>query len=694
MLHYTEFTEYEYTTIKNNKKELVCDDIFCFDCEASSGFMYNGKLIKYTDSMYDKLREFGTKRAWMYIWMLGVNGTVYYGRTMEELQQFLITLNKAIPERKYCYIHNLSYDSQWLLNIINIDNCEVFARKPRAPMKLYVPEYNIEFRCSYLLTNLSLDKCAKRYQCKHEKLKGNLDYSKLIFPTDELDDLEKAYCENDILVMFDFLEYFKTTYGSVHNIPLTQTGEVRRALAKVFKNNISYIRRTQAIYPSTVAEFKALDASYVGGYTHANARYVNKIIKGGKSKDISSSYPTSALDKLPMGSFIKTRKRNFDFENKAYLIRVKWYDIESRLMNTYIPYHQTIEDSNVVLDNGRVAKADMISIMVTSIDYQIIKRCYDISKEEIEEVWVCNKMGYLHKDFIKFILDLYSTKTKLKGLEDEYNLAIYMKNKQLLNSLYGCCVTRITGAEIFLEDTEDVWRAGEVTDEYIQSKLTKQKKSWKCFTNFAWGVWIANLSRANLWYIVERIDEDILYMDTDSCKYLGEHEDVFDEYNKMRLDKLRECCRVNGLDEELIQPEDLEGKKHPLGVYEDDADYRNGFITLGAKKYAYIDTKDEIHITVSGVNKKGAAALHSLDEFREGFVFNTEHCGKQLLTYLDDQESFILPDGTLINQKYGVHMMPTTYELSLTKTFRDYIESIQGFDYYIQEDEYNDIPFT
>lgn len=268
----------------------------------------------------------------------------------------------------------------------------------------------------------------------------------------------------------------------------------------------------------------------------------------------------------------------------------------------------------------------------------------------------------------------------------------------------GCCVTRITGAEIFLEDTEDVWRAGDVTDEYIQSKLTKQKKSWKCFTNFAWGVWIANLSRVEgLWSVVAHqdadgnfdMDEDIFYMDTDSIKYINNHDDIIEEYNQDILNRLRQCCIDNDLDPELIQPKDLKGEKHPLGIFEFDADYKNGFITLGAKKYAYMDLNNEIHITISGVNKKiGATALNSLDEFREGFVFDTEHCGKQLLTYLDDQESFTLPDGTLINQKYGVHMMPTTYELSLTKTFRDYIESIQGFDYYIQEDEYNDIPFT
>ena len=95
-------------------------------------------------------------------------------------------------------------------------------------MKVLSNEYNIEFRCSYQLTHLALKDCANNYKTTHKKLVGNLDYNKLIYPATALTQKELEYGKNDILVMLEFLEQFKERYQTVYNIPLTQTGEIRR----------------------------------------------------------------------------------------------------------------------------------------------------------------------------------------------------------------------------------------------------------------------------------------------------------------------------------------------------------------------------------------------------------------------------------------------------------------------------------
>lgn len=702
MKYWDEYIPYEYSTTKNSKKEIICDDIFCFDSEACSGYLLNGKLMEYDDKKYNILREQAEKVAWLHAWMFGINGVVYYGRTLEELTDFMCRLSDDIPVKKICYVHNLAYDAQWLFNIFDINELEIFARKSRTPMKIYSAKYNIEFRCSYILTNLSLDNCAKRYNCEHKKLKGNLDYNKHIYPTTKLTDEELAYCENDILVMSDFLKVFKEEYQHIWNIPLTQTGEVRRAIGKALKGNISYIKKMQSYYPTDVNEYLMADACFWGGYTHANVLHVAQILDNIKSKDEASAYIKAIFSKMPLGRFIRTRKRTFDFNNKYYYIHVRFYNIKSKLYNDYIPLSKCIEDQGAVIDNGRIAEADMIEIKLTSVDYQIIKEVYEIEEEEILEVWVCNRIGYMPREFLNVVLDFYENKTILKGTTDEYENNIYMKQKQFLNSCYGMSVTRVTSPEINLEDngTDDFWKVGEVTLEYIKDKLEQQGRSYKCYTSFHFGVFIAAISRLQLWSICkgfdykgkhyDGIDEDIAYMDTDSCKYLGEHEEIFEAYNKKCIEELYDCAKKSNIDISRFMPKDRNGIEHPCGIYEDDGEYKR-FITLGAKKYAYEDDRQELHITVSGVSKKGASALSKLEDFKEGFLFDQVHCGKQLITYIDRQEPFMLPDGTEIKQEHAVHMMPTTYELSLTKTFKDYIWSIQERGWEVVG--YEDIPF-
>ena len=77
---------------------------------------------------------------------------------------------------------------------------------------------------------------------------------------------------------------------------------------------------------------------------------------------------------------------------------------------------------------------------ITEIDYDIIRNQYKWEDMPITAAMYAEK-DYLPKEFIEVILEYYSRKTKLKGLEDEENQYFYMKAKNLLNSLYGMCAT-------------------------------------------------------------------------------------------------------------------------------------------------------------------------------------------------------------------------------------------------------------
>lgn len=104
-----------------------------------------------------------------------------------------------------------------------------------------------------------------------------------------------------------------------------------------------------------------------------------------------------------------------------------------------------------------------------------------------------------------------------------------------------------------------------------------------------------------------------------------------------------------------------------LGLFDHDKSYSQ-FITQGAKKYAYIDREDyKIHITVSGVPKEGAKALKSLEDFKDGLVFDYKYTGKNLLQYNDEMKPFELIDYKgkkyTVKDKFGCVILPTTYNL-------------------------------
>ena len=136
-------TDFKFA-IKKHDKIRYLNYPFSFDIETSS-FYVNTE-----------------KRACMYIWMMSVNGQIVYGRTWAEFMWFLdelqIRLELSYHKRIIIYVHNLSYEFQFLIN--HVEWSEVFARKKRHPIKALANEC-FEFRCSYFLSGLSLANLAK-----------------------------------------------------------------------------------------------------------------------------------------------------------------------------------------------------------------------------------------------------------------------------------------------------------------------------------------------------------------------------------------------------------------------------------------------------------------------------------------------------------------------------------------------------
>lgn len=653
-----------------------CFDIFTFDIEVTSAWKYKNKLIPYEPGRPADFWNELDKYAIPYVWQCSFNDTVYYGR---ELQSFLQLLDD-IPKDLYCifWVHNLAYEFQFLLNIMTVAN--VFARAPHKPLKCSFMEYpNIEWRCSYMLTNMSLAQWGD--QLGIQKLVGDLEYTYMRTPETPLFDYEMDYCERDCIVVYrGILEHLKQ-YKDVWDIPLTSTGKIRRVVKKRVTSSKDYMKGVKRTIPRNAEEYKLLQTIFAGGYTHANRKYLGDTIRGTKRGlihhvDIASSYPTILCAyKFPYNkwSYIGRQIPEYKyFEDRAYIIKLHFTNIRCISWNTYISTSKS-RGSGFVYDNGRLLAAAELWYTCTEQDYITICHNYEWDSMESEGTYCCQKK-YLPKIFVDYVLQLYHDKTALKGVDS----VRYAISKQYVNSLFGMCVTALFQSDVlFNADMPEQWQVGELDAQTVNEGLNNLRKWFnnKYFLSYSVGCWVTAYARRRLWECIEYTDKDLLYTDTDSLFYLNDYD--FSWFNDDITERLRVACQHQGIDFNLTRPTDPKGKAHPMGLLEAEEDCE-AFRTLGAKKYVE-ERKGKLYLTVAGVNKGAVKALKDIEDFREGFVFDKDnpHVRKLEHTYLSDMEPVTWPGGYKSDFKFGINMRPTGYELSIPDVYKDAINIME-----------------
>lgn len=664
------FKEYKYHNykIENNYDTTI----YTFDIESTSYLILDGVI--YNQLSYLKFSEDEKKRsikqATMYIWMLGINNDVYFGRTWEELIEFISYLDEIIDAKKIIFVHNLAFEFQFLQKVFRIES--VIARKSRKPMAVKLLDYNILFRCTLFMTNCKLEKIPEVYNLDVKKLVGNLDYNLIRHSKTPLAEKELMYCENDCLVLYEYIKFMLTQYKSLDKLPLTSTGRVRRELREKVLKNYNYRRKVSKSINVNPHIYNLLNDCFMGGYTHANYIYSDVIVKNITSFDFTSSYPyVMTTYKFPMNEFKKCHLKSIDkmMKSFAYIVHIVLYNISSKFDNNFLSASRCKKILKGVYDNGRIIKAEMIEIVLTDIDLRLIKDTYNISHYDIIESYY-SLYNYLPKDFILFVLDKYVIKTKYKGIKEKE--LIYNLEKAKFNSLYGMSVTRTIADKVIYEEG---WKEEELSNNEIIELLNKEKKIG--FQSFSWGVWVTSIARNNLIRNIIKLDKWSIYADTDSIKLLpGFDETIINSYNEKVKKRLKFTSEVLNIPYEKFSPLDINNKPHPLGVFEKDAFYLE-FITQGAKKYAYRDTDNKIHITVAGVPKKGAEELKDLNDFRDNFVFHYEYTDKHFIEYNDSQFSVEMTDylgnKCMVKDKSGACLLPCEYELGKSM---DYMELI------------------
>ena len=395
--------------------------------------------------------------AFMYVWQMQIEDCLVIGRTWDEWLEFLMILNAALARigddeklannpMMVVWIHNAAFEFSFISGIYNFSDDECFFRDVRKPIYFRMFQA-FEFRCSYIQTNLSLAALTKQTGVPVKLSGQQFDYSKIRFPWTELTDFEEQYITTDVSSLVAAMKVRVQRGGdTLLTVPLTSTGYVRRECKASLKDRYLEINELKPYKGENGKRiYRLLRACFRGGNTHANRYYVGKICDDVYSYDIASSYPTQQLTKrFPMKPFKwldgdLSLDRVFMFIGLGYAVVGEYRFTNIRLKNKKepIPYISLArcEALDFKLDNGRVLKAGYIEISLTEIDLEIILAQYEFQKMEIVQCMVAQK-DYLPPEYRAVIQDYYNKKTKLKGDDSDDGKYIYMKSKNMLNSVY------------------------------------------------------------------------------------------------------------------------------------------------------------------------------------------------------------------------------------------------------------------
>lgn len=625
-----------------------------------------------TSTLYDRDINF------MYVWQFCIDGKmVVIGRRWCQLRKFFEKIISMLPDNTdlVVYVHNLSYEFQYLRGVFNFKPDDVFATERRRVVKCRALN-RIEFRCSMMLSNSGLDYFTKSMNVKHQKLTeiGKTIYHKVIYPWDDLDSDTLKYAAYDTIGLCEAIKARMELSGdNLFTIPLTSTGFPRRDMKNAMRK---YPHRIIREMMPTYEVYEMLDAAFMGGYTHANRFYARKILKpattGGKkirSRDRCSSYPDVLMNCMyPNGHWIRAAADAVTFRQlmkhrKAIIMTLELYDVTLKdpwFGAPYLSKDKTRNGLGIVNDNGRIVSMDQGTITITDVDFRIIHKIYNF-RFRVKKIFYCD-YEYLPEPFLNVVEMYYKKKTELKGVEGmEVEYALY---KALLNSLYGMVAQRPVKQDIIFTGQE--WTIGDEDPEKLLDAYQKRAS-----LPYSVGVWCTAWARYRLFEGIFIVKNNFVYTDTDSVKYIDDPDTVkaWDAYNAERIADAKKSGAY---------AYDRFGNIHYMGVYEEDGLY-NSFVTYGSKRYAYTDEKDELHITVSGVNKKsGAKELGSIENFKEGFVFTDS--GKTESDYCDAPVSDqLVVDGKDIEITPYIVIRDTTYTLSMSDEYVDLLNRVSDF---------------
>ena len=442
--------------------------------------------------------------------------------------------------------------------------------------------------------------------------------------------------------------------------------------------------------------FKPCDYAIQLEYEKAD-EYFQSILLGLNEDDLKSSIKNKDGIKAYYGLFIF---KNLRLKNPKYIASISKHKLFSNSFLNESEESLFSRDEMVTL-NGKVLEVHGDSILyLTNIHLDVINALYDYDEIRCEKLTCARMEKQLPSEFSNFILKNYRKKNVMKreikkvenevkrieseGIKDEKIIETLMELKieyalikALINSMYGMKVEDKVKATYVLENgiiesytindnkldtAENIYRRM-VERENTEMMSANEKDLKRHLHIYEHGLFVTDYARKHLvMSSLEFFKHGFItyYTDTDSLKLVYDNEleektiskqieifeKVVNEHNKKIVNQYATNKRFNDfIKNENIKEVEKEELKE-LGTMDIETMIKGNivpysyFISLGAKKYAYIvndGEKEEIKTVISGCSTNLGKCL-------------TEYA-KQNGLPLKDVLQFVFRNGTLIDEK-------------------------------------------
>ena len=196
-------------------------------------------------------------------------------------------------------------------------------------------------------------------------------------------------------------------------------------------------------------------------------------------------------------------------------------------------------------------------------------------------------------------------------------------------------------------------------------QLNEYYDNYNSFMPYQIGIYVTAHCRHELINLIEKIGYDkFLYCDTDSIFWLADESEkdlkLINEHNNYQIERNKK---------QNIHIINRKGELSYFDTFEDEKDNIYQFRTLHSKCYAFVDDKDELHVTIAGVSKVGhdrkttnATELGAIDNLTDGFTF--VECGGTISKYVSYPISYENIDGHLTEYADGIIIENSTKKIS------------------------------
>ena len=315
----------------------------------------------------------------------------------------------------------------------------------------------------------------------------------------------------------------------------------------------------------------------------------------------------------------------------------------------------------IVYDNGRVAQAGSVTVMLTNIDFEMYKLFYTWESFDVVDFQISER-GYLPTFIRKVLAKYYKLKAQLKksGQQDSNE---YVIAKQKVNSFFGMMVTRIELDKVTYDNVLQAW-------EVAEKELDFSEEIKSLFLLPQWGIFVTALARKSLLTMTAEITKligdgsgesgaGVIYNDTDSIKVYdpeGKAKQAIDAYNA-RIEERRAAARLTSAE--------FDG----LGQFDFEAHY-DRFKTLGAKRYL-TEEHGKIKATIAGLPKQSILNVEG-DPFEafdmDGMLLDADVSLKKTISY-NDKHSEALVNGELMQEESSAGIYDISFTMNLDKVY-------------------------